>query len=81
MIYDVYDDVLEPHVAELIDDRVRHLKWQWPSMSNKYHFPTKHWHIPLGSSVEEVIKNGYEWILPIWDAAKVKYNLLLQHPK
>ena len=74
MIYDVYDNVLEPHVAELIDAQVRQCEWHWPSMSNKHHFPTKHWVIPIGASVEEVIKNGYEWILPIWNAAKVKYN-------
>ena len=74
MIYDVYDNVLEPHVAELIDSQVRQCEWHWSASSNKYHFPTKHWVIPIGQSKKEIIKKGYEWVLPIWDAATVKYN-------
>ena len=74
MIYDVYDNVLEPHVAELIDSQVRQCEWGWSSRSNKDHFPTKHWVVPIGQSVDEIIEKGYEWVLPIWDAAKMKYN-------
>ena len=74
MIYDVYDNVLEPHVAELIDSQVRQCEWHWSASSNIYHFPTKHWVLPIGQSKEEIIRKGYEWVLPIWEAAAVKYN-------
>ena len=41
-VYDVYDDFVEPHVAEYIDDQVQKAKWKYGFRSNPHH-GTKHW--------------------------------------
>ena len=70
---DVYDNVLEDHVFEMISAEVDQVKWHWHSYSNK-NYPTKHWVARCGESPEQVEENGYGWVLPIWDTAFNKYN-------
>ena len=73
MIVDIYDNVLEDYVAEYIHMAMENLSWKYDyhSIRNK---PNLHWHIFAGHNPEQVVKNGYEWLLPIWDVAKIKYN-------
>ena len=73
MIVDIYDNLLEDHVAEYIHMEMKNLSWKYDYPSNKTK-PNLHWHIFAGHDPEEVIKNGYDWLLPIWDTAKVKYD-------
>ena len=73
MIVDIYDNLLEDHVAEYIHMEMKNLSWKYDYHSNKNE-PNLHWHIFAGHNPEEVIKNGYEWLLPIWDTAKIKYK-------
>ena len=73
MTVDVYDDVLESHVREFIDISIRDLSWkyEYPSNVNR---PGYHWHILAGHNPEGVVNNGFEWLQPIWDVAKYKFN-------
>ena len=72
---DVHLDVLEPHVNEFIDLKMQKEKWHFGHFSNRSdNAPNAHWNILFGHNREEVISNGYEWILPIWDAAFFKFD-------
>ena len=72
-VIDVYDNVLEDHVAEFVQLQMNELSWKYDYHS-KIGAPNKHWHILCGKSSKEILDNGYEWILSIWDVAKIKYN-------
>jgi hypothetical protein len=76
MICEIYDDLLEPHVAELIDSQIRKVHWRYDYNSNKKIGIQTHWHALCGYNTEDVIKNGYEYLLPIWEAVvhKLKFE-------
>ena len=80
----IYDGVVEDHVAQLIDSEMRKVQWKFDYPSNRMH-PSRHWHVfcagekhslPLHDNnyVSDLIKNGYEWVLPIWTSAMLKYD-------
>jgi len=71
-VIDIYDDILEPHIAELISAEMKNIRWSYYYHSTKIE-PGYHWHIFCGKDEEEVRQNGYELFLPIWEAA---YNIL-----
>ena len=74
-IIDVYDDVLELHVNEYIENRLQNARWKFGAYSNRTpKTPNRHWTIAYGENRQEVIDAGYDWILPIWDVAFHKYN-------
>jgi hypothetical protein len=73
-VIEVHDDLLEPHVAELISAEMKNLKWNY-YYNSTIKVPGYHWHIFCGDSPEQVIENGYEIFIPIWEAAKHKLNL------
>ena len=78
MICDIFDDVLEPHVAELIESQIKRERWDcdYPSVANRPdEFPSRHWHILCGRSVEDVTERGFDYLLPIYEAAKYKLKL------
>ena len=73
-VIDVYDNVLEQHHAELIDNEMKKIGWQyghWKSDKNKVGY---HWTRFGGKTDEEIIENGFDWLLPIWDTFKQKYD-------
>ena len=78
MIVDIYDNVLEDHVAEYIHMKMKNLSWKYDYSSNK-NKPNLHWHIFAGHNPEQVVKNGYEWLIPIWDATKIKYDFAAKY--
>jgi len=67
----VYDNLLDDHVAEFIQLQLPDLSWKFDYFSRKGK-PNKHWHILCGHNPKSVVDNGYEWVLPIWDAVKIK---------
>ncbi len=69
----IYDDVVEGHVAELIDSSMKTVSWKYDYHSNKLK-PSLHWHVFCGSDETEMVANGYEWVLPIWNSAMHKYD-------
>tara|TARA_Y100000748_G_scaffold41472_1_gene30494 strand:+ start:113 stop:625 length:513 start_codon:yes stop_codon:yes gene_type:complete len=69
----VHDGVLESHVAELIDSEIRDVAWKFDYPSSKYH-KSRHWHVLCGMKGEQIIANGFEWVMPIWTAAMYKYE-------
>ena len=72
-VVDVYDNVLESHVAEFIEINMKDLKWEYDYHSKKGE-PNKHWHIFCGHDDEELTDNSFEWLQPIWETAKYKFN-------
>ena len=67
----VYDNVLEPHVAELIDMEMKEkVHWKYDYNSKKGAV-NKHWHILCGT---QVIFPEYDFLAPIWETAKIKYD-------
>ena len=70
-LIDIWDNVLEPHAAELVDQMMREkLLWHYDYSSNK-HGVNKHWHVLCG---EQVIFPEYDFLSPIWETAKTKYD-------
>ena len=74
MICEIYDDLLEPHVAELIASEIRKVHWKYDYNSNKRIAIQPHWHVLCGHNEEDVINNGYEYLLPIWESVVHKLN-------
>ena len=70
MICDIYDNVLENHVAQLIDMEVKEITWKYDYRSHKDGI-NKHWHTLCGY---EKIEPEYSFLEPIWETAKRKYN-------
>jgi hypothetical protein len=64
----VIDDILEFHLAHLVDDSIHNTdtKWSWHYKANK-DIPSRHWHLYCGETVEEIDKNGFEYLLPLWE--------------
>ena len=70
---DIYDNVLEPHLAELIDLKLKQQTWKYDYHSQQG-TPNKHWHVFCGHNPWEVTSKDYEWLMPIWDTALAKYD-------
>ena len=52
MTIEVHDNLLEPHMAELIEDFMKnHLRWRYYYYSNKT-VPGYHWHVYCGKTEE-----------------------------
>ena len=68
---DVYDNLLEPEIAEQISKEMRTLMWSFEHPSNPSGVNV-HWNIPsshCGKSIEEMKKGQYsDILLPIWNA-------------
>ena len=70
----IIDGLVEQHYAELIHIQMRGVSWEY-NYSSVVGKPNKHWHRFCGHDVDEVIDNGFEWLLPIWNNAKRKLKL------
>ena len=69
----IYENVLEDHVAEYIHMEMKNLSWKYDYKSN-INEVNNHWHIIAGHNPKECADNDFEWLLPLWDAAKIKYK-------
>ena len=56
MICDIFDDVLEPHIAELIQSQIKKEHWKYDYNSNKNIGIQPHWHIFCGENIDVVTK-------------------------
>ena len=75
MTIEIHDNLLEPHVAELVEDFMKNqLRWHYYYHSHKKK-PGYHWHVYVGETEEDVAAAGGELLLPIWQAANQKLNL------
>jgi hypothetical protein len=77
MIIDIYDNLLETHVAEMIATEMKEISWKYDynSYTNWENVDeagiNKHWNTFCGF---DTIEKPYSFINHIWDAAKQKYN-------
>jgi Rps23 Pro-64 3,4-dihydroxylase Tpa1-like proline 4-hydroxylase len=69
----IYDNVLEDHVAELIHLQMKEVYWKYDYHSEKKGI-NKHWHVLCGENENEVIQNGFSFVLPLWETAFHKYD-------
>ena len=58
-LVDIYDNVVEDHVAELIHTQIKDCAWKFDYHSNKRK-PNKHWHILAGHDETEIKENNLE---------------------
>jgi hypothetical protein len=70
---EIFDDILESHITELINMEMKNVAWHYDYKS-KVGSINSHWHTLVGHDDNEVIENNFEWVLPIWDTAFNKYN-------
>ena len=70
---DIFDNVLEDHIAELIHVQMQDVSWKYEHRSERVEV-NKHWHVLCGNNEEEVKQNGFDWLLSIWNVAFAKYN-------
>ena len=70
---EIFDDILESHITELINMEMKNVAWHYDYKS-KVGSINSHWHTLVGHDNNEVIENNFEWVLPIWDTAFNKYN-------
>ena len=68
---EVIDDVLENHVAILVEDCVKNLSWKYDYESKRGQ-PNKHWHVLCGHDDLDCLENGFDWATWIFDIAKKK---------
>jgi len=73
----IVDNLVEPHIAELIDQEVNSLSWKYDYNSRKGG-ASKHWHVAGMHNRDEVLSANMDWLLPIWDAAMRKLELKLE---
>ena len=80
-VTDVYDNLLEPEIAEQISNEMKTLLWKFEHYSDKdanNGNANIHWNIWGGDSVDEVTQGHYsDILLPIWNAIiekKVAYK-------
>tara|TARA_Y100001951_G_C11159369_1_gene193864 strand:- start:46 stop:558 length:513 start_codon:yes stop_codon:yes gene_type:complete len=69
----IFDNVVEDHVAELIDSEMKNVQWKFDYPSRPRH-PSRHWHVLCGDNGIQIISNSFEWVMPIWIAALTKYD-------
>ena len=69
----IYDDVVEDHVAQLISAKMKDVVWKYDYHSNKEH-KSLHWHVLCGNSGQQITANGFDWVMPIWTSAMLKYE-------
>ena len=70
---EIHNNVVEDHVAELIDSQMKTVSWKFDYSSNKK-YQSRHWHVLCGISSISLISAGYEWVMSIWTAAMHKYD-------
>ena len=74
----IYDDVVEEHVAELIASEMKNIRWKF-DYSSKANHQSRHWHVLCVHDSTEMIANGFEWVMPIWTSAMLKYEFKKKH--
>ena len=73
----IYDGVVEDHVAELIVSEIRKVSWIYEYHSRgkgEHAHPSTHWHVLCGHNDDEMVANGFDWVMPIWTSAMLKYD-------
>ena len=60
-VIDVYDDVMEPHVAELIDNEMKKTYWHYGHWKSDKKQEGYHWTRFCGKTEEEIIEKGFDW--------------------
>jgi|TARA_B110000977_G_scaffold149495_1_gene189497 hypothetical protein len=82
MSIDVYDNIMDQHDAQLVHDIMTDKEFLWEyyhksdNSQNIYH-----WHRLAGKTEEDIVKNGFEWLIPMWNHFmykidfKKKYNI------
>ena len=74
MTIEVHDNLLEPHVAELVEDFMTNQlrsRYYYPSHKLK---PGYHWHVFCGETQEQAVEDGFDWLVQLWQTIFYKYD-------
>ena len=72
----IYDNLLRDSVAEDVHDRIRMLPWKYNylSVAKSKGGTQPHWHIFCGDNEDKLLEKNYEYLLPIYEEAKLKFK-------
>ena len=70
---EVFDNIVEEHVAVLIDLHMKEILWKY-DYSSVEGGKNKHWHVLGGHDMEECNKNGFNFVEPIWNSIDRKFD-------
>jgi hypothetical protein len=71
---EITNNLVELHVAQLIDMQMRQISWKY-DYDSVAGGKNKHWHVFAGHDIEECNKNGFEFVEPIWNSIQKKYEV------
>ena len=71
---EITNNLVELHVAQLIDMQMRQISWKY-DYDSVVGGKNKHWHVFAGHDIEECNKNGFEFVEPIWNSIQKKYEV------
>ena len=76
MTIEVFDNVFVEDDAQIIHDTMSEKSFSW----HYYHKSDKkddiyHWHKLGGHNEKELLKNGFDWVMPMWHHIMYKYEL------
>jgi hypothetical protein len=72
----VYDNLLRDSVAEDVHDRIKSISFDYRFSTQKKSQP--HWHTECGHTEDAILQNNFEYLLPIYEEAKLKFKTPLK---
>ena len=73
-VIDVYDNVMEQHEAEFNDAKMKEVHWKYEHWQSDKKKEGYHWNRFAGNTAEEIAGGEFDFVLPIWETAKYKYD-------
>jgi len=73
----VHDNIVEEHVAQLIDMQLKEISWMYDYQSSDDGM-NRHWHVLGGHNIGECYKNGFEFVEPIWNSIQKNYEVNME---
>ena len=73
-VIDVYDNVMEQHEAEFIDAKMKEVHWKYEHWQSDKKKEGYHWNRFAGNTAEEIAGGEFDFVLPISETAKYKYD-------
>jgi hypothetical protein len=73
----VHDNIIEEHVAQLIDMQLKEISWKYDYQSSD-DGKNRHWHVLGGHNIDECNQNGFEFVEPIWNTIQKNYEVNME---
>jgi len=74
----IYDNLLRDSVAEDVHDRIKRIPLSYDYRSSTQKQSQPHWHTECGHTEDIILQNNFEYLLPIYEEAKIKFRTPLK---